>query len=87
MQPFIKEKLATHKANYIAEGAFIDPEFAKSVGKTILITKTDLEQHKKQYFAHRKETSEMIKYFEVARTLQDFLIEEAKTLGVEILKG
>ncbi|OGN03339.1 MAG: hypothetical protein A2651_02545 [Candidatus Yanofskybacteria bacterium RIFCSPHIGHO2_01_FULL_42_12] len=79
----VAEEVKNHN-EVIMEGAFLDPNLLKDLGKLILVITSNEEQHRKQFFQHREESEDNISEFEAARIIQDFLIDEAKGLNVEI---
>lgn len=87
MIPYIKEELEKYPSKLILECAFLDPEQVVGKGKLILLTKKDLEGHRKQFFAHREANEKSIEHFKAARIIQNFLIEEAKNYNVEIVEN
>ena len=68
----------------IMEGAFLDPNSLKDLGKLILVITSDEERHRKQFFQHREESENNMDEFRSVRIIQDFLINEARDLGVEV---
>jgi 2-phosphoglycerate kinase len=72
----------------IIEGAFLDPNLVKGFGRVILITSIDEQKHKKQFLRHREKLFDFKgNEFKAARILQEYLINEAKSLGVEIVNN
>jgi 2-phosphoglycerate kinase len=53
----------------------------------ILIITSDEEQHKRQFFEHRENDQINIEEFRATRIIQDFLINEAKSLNIEIMEN
>ena len=73
------------QGQFVLEGAFLDPLSLKNFGELILLIVTDEEKHKKQYFRHREKLLDFSKIeFKVARIIQQYLINEAKELGIQI---
>lgn len=78
-------KLIT-ESDFILEGAFLDPNDLNNFDKLILLVTTDEKQHKKQFLTHREKLLDFSgEEFKSARIIQDYLITEAKKLGVEIV--
>ncbi len=71
----------------VVEGAFLDPNLLKNYGKLILVITSDEKQHRNQFFKHRENNETSLEEFKAARIIQDFLINEAKNLGVEIMEN
>ncbi|OGN09579.1 MAG: hypothetical protein A3J46_02360 [Candidatus Yanofskybacteria bacterium RIFCSPHIGHO2_02_FULL_41_11] len=78
----LKEVQSRNKV--VMEGAFLDPNLLGDFGKLILVVTSDEKQHQNQFSHHREKTDESVNEFKAARIIQDFLISEAKDLGVEI---
>jgi len=75
-------------SNFILEAAFLDPVRLRKLGKMILLTTVDENQHKKQFLHHREKLFDFNNNeFRAARLLQQCLIKEAKHLGVEIINN
>ena len=71
--------------NFILEGAFLDPNLLIKTGKVILLVVLDEARHKKQFLNHREKLLDFTgNEFKAARIIQDYFIDEAKKLGVEI---
>lgn len=87
MVPYIQEEIEKYPNTLILECAFLDPEQVMNKGKIILLTKTDEEAHRKQFFAHREENEKGLEHFRAARIIQNYLIEEAKKYNVEIVEN
>ncbi len=87
MIPYIQEEIEKHPNELIFECAFLDPEQVMNKGKLILLTKTDEESHRKQFFAHREENETGLEHFKAVRIIQEFLIAEAKQYPVEIVEN
>ncbi len=70
----------------IMEGAFFDPDSLKNLGRVILLTTIDEKRHRKQFLSHREKMLDIKNnQFKAARIIQGYLIEEAKSLGLEII--
>ena len=79
-------KETTKSDAIILEGAFLDPQQLLPLGRVILLTTTDENQHKKQFRHHLEYLFDIHGTgFKAARIIQDYLLNEAKKLGVEIL--
>lgn len=74
--------------NSIIEGAFLDPNSLTKFGRVILLITVDEQQHRKQFLKHREKLFDFKgNEFKSARLIQDFLIDEAKELNIEIIKN
>lgn len=71
----------------VIEGAFLDPNLLKDNGKMILIVTTNEKQHKGQFFEHRDKNEANLEEFRATRIIQNFLTQEAKEIGIEILEN
>lgn len=71
----------------VVEGAFLDPNLLKNDGKLILVITSDEKQHRDQFFKNRENNEANLEEFKAARIVQDFLVKEAKDLGIEILEN
>lgn len=81
----VLEKIKEEK-DLILEGAFLDPYSLKEKGKVILLTTLDEKRHKDQFYKHREKLLDLRgEEFKAARIIQEYLIKEAKELGVEII--
>ncbi|OGG06859.1 hypothetical protein A2872_00550 [Candidatus Gottesmanbacteria bacterium RIFCSPHIGHO2_01_FULL_42_12] len=81
----VRKLLAKNES--IFEGAFLDPNDLTLLGKVILLVVPDEKQHRKQFYAHREKLLDFSGgEFRAARMIQDYLITEAKKLGIEILE-
>ncbi len=70
----------------IIEGAFLDPRLITQFGRVILLTTTDAQKHKKQFLSHPERLFDFAgREFKSARIVQEYLIEEAKKLGIEVV--
>jgi|SRR3989338_49402 len=79
----VAKEVQNHKA-VIIEGAFLDPNLLKDLGRLILVITSDEEQHRRQFFQHREKSEDNISEFKAVRIIQNFLINEAKALNIEI---
>lgn len=71
---------------YILEAGFLDPNVLRSQGRLILFTTQDEKHHRRQFFSHREKLLDISgNEFKAARIIQDYLIEEAERLNVEVL--
>ena len=82
----VSEEIKKH-GEVIMEGAFLDPNLIKDNGKMLLVVTTKEEQHRNQFFEHRDRGDANLEEFKAARMIQEFLINEAKDLDIEILKN
>src|SRR5437879_822303 len=70
------------------EGAFLNPTSLKKLGQVILLTTLDEKLHKKHFLKHREKLLDLRgKEFKAARMNQEFLIEEAKKLKIQIINN
>lgn len=76
-----------NKNQVIMEGSFLDPNVIKDKGRMILVITVNEEQHKNQFFEHRERNNANEEEFGAVRIIQDFLINEAEGLNIEILKN
>jgi 2-phosphoglycerate kinase len=81
----IEAELQTYE-NVIMEGVFLGPAYA-SHGKMILMIVVDASRHRDRYFRKRAHTKEDEEGFAASRLLQDYLITEARQLGIEIIEN
>jgi 2-phosphoglycerate kinase len=82
MQPFVIEKLDSINPPYIAECAFLDPEYVNNIGKVILIRQKNRDKHRQQFFKNREKDKNNEIAFKVARILQRFLLKESKNFNI-----
>lgn len=76
----------TGTKDFVLEGAFLDPNQLKGLGRMILLTTTDENRHKKQFLTHREKSLDFAgAEFESARIVQKYLMQEAKHLNIEIV--
>lgn len=75
------------KQGGIFDAAFIDPNSVKSLGAVILIIALDEKLHREHFFVNRENTLDTIHEFQVARLVQEYLIQEAKDLGIKIVES
>lgn len=84
---FIQNEIK-RKDQFVLEGAFLNPLSFKDKGILILIVTTDEKKHQKQYFQHREKLLDIThSEFRAARIIQEFLIKEAKGLGIKIIEN
>ncbi len=70
----------------ILECAFFNPETLKDLGHLILLITKDENAHRKQFLHHLEKRFDIEeKEFKAARLAQEYLIQEANKLGVEII--
>lgn len=75
-----------YRGDLILEGAFLDPVSLKKFGKVVLLTTMDESRHRRQFLRHREKLLDItMSEFRAARMVQEYLIEEAQRLGVDIL--
>lgn len=82
----VSEEIEKH-GEVVIEGAFLDPNLLKDTGKLILVITTDEGQHRNQFFEHRENNEINAEEFKATRIIQDFLINEAKNLSIEIMEN
>ncbi len=72
--------------NAIIEGAFLDPRLVTKFGRTILLTAKDEQKHRQQFLHHREKLFDFNSdEFHSARIIQEYLIEEARQLKIEVI--
>ncbi len=71
----------------IFEGAFFDPNLLQEAGELILVVTVNEAQHRKQFFEHREESQDNLNELNAARIVQEFLINEARNLGVRVTEN
>lgn len=85
LSPYVFDELKKYEV-YIIEAAFLDPSALKEYGKVILLTMSDEKKHYKQFLSHREKLLDIYKNeFYAARLVQQYLIEEASRLGIEVI--
>lgn len=83
----VEEKIK-NQTDYLLEAAFLDPLKISRWGRAILLTVTDEKQHWRQFLHHREKLFDWRKQeFKAARMIQDYLIVEAKKIGIEIVNN
>jgi 2-phosphoglycerate kinase len=87
MAPYVAEEISKYGDELIFEAAFLDPNELSNSGRLILVVTSDEEKHRKQYFEHREKNDKNQETFRAARMVQDYFLEEAKELGIEIVKN
>jgi len=76
-----EEKIREYKDGSIIECAFLTPLLIKEWGKVILLHHSSEMQHRKQFMLNRNIDSPLVREkFENARWIQDYLLEEKRTL-------
>lgn len=85
MAPYVASEIAKHRGDLILEAAFLDPQEIKRHGRLILVTTSDEQKHRNQYFAQRVQDQDHAETFQAARMIQAYLIEEAKAFPVTIV--
>jgi len=71
----------------LIEGAFLDPNLLNNNGRMILVIAPDEEEHRNQFFEHRENNDANLEEFRAARIIQEFLVDEAGDLNLEILEN
>lgn len=84
MQNDVRDELAKYD-QVIFEAVFIDPAQYQNKANTFLIATSDETEHRKHFFERWPETDERIESFRAVRIIQEYLIEEAKDLGIKII--
>ncbi|EKD62336.1 MAG: hypothetical protein ACD_52C00215G0004, partial [uncultured bacterium] len=70
----------------IFEGAFLDPQPLKQLGRPILLTATNEKVHRKQFLHHIDRLLDLKgNEFKSARMVQEYLIKEAEKLNIQIV--
>lgn len=81
----IEREIKLHE-DLILECAFLDPNTLIKLGKPMLLVVLNEEKHKKQFLSHREKILDFQNNeFKAARLVQEYLIAEAKELGIEIV--
>ena len=85
-QKYIWSELSLHGDGYIAEATYIDPKsILEDDSKVTLLITSDERLHYSHFFLHRPRSDEEDSQFKAARWIQDYLINEAASLGVTVL--
>ena len=87
MIQYINEEIEKYPNELIFECAFLDPEQVIGKGKIVLLTKTNEEGHRKQFFAHREENEKSLEHFKASRIIQEYLIEESRKFPIEVIEN
>lgn len=85
MNPYIIKEIAKFPKGVILEASFIDPHTFKDSQDLILVIASDEQRHRFQFFQHRDESQTNIEGFQAARIIQDYLLQESKSLPVKII--
>ena len=85
IQPYVLDKIDGHAKPLIAEAAFLDPKECGTRGRCILISCSDMLRHHSQFFDHREKSAKTDLQFEAGRHLQEFMLEEARELGIVVV--
>jgi 2-phosphoglycerate kinase len=83
----VTKVLNKHTDIVLAEAAFIDPNDLFNKGSCFLVSTPDKKQHFEQFFAHRTKSPNSEEQFMAARFIDDFLIDEAQKLNINIIKN
>ena len=87
-QKYIAHELTLHGGGYIAEVVYIDPSTVLGPDSRVTLVVTPNEQlHYSHFFLHREHSADEDTQFKAARYIQEFLIDEATSLGVEIFEN
>lgn len=71
--------------SFILEAAFLDPGSLKDLGEIMLLTVPDESHHRKQFLTHLDKRFDLSQSeFKAARLIQNYLVSEAKNLGIKI---
>ena len=87
VKPHFLHEINFYIGGIIVEGSCLDPNITRELGKTVLIITEDESQHQKQYFQYRAFNDKTIAKFKVKRLKQEYLIKEAKKLGIPIINN
>lgn len=87
MQDAVTEYIEKHE-DHVLEGAFLDPNLIIKLGRPILVIVNDEARHKKLFLTHREKLLDFRgNEFKAARMIQDYLIDEARQLGIEVINN
>lgn len=86
MLPYVDNELAKHE-KVIFEAAFLTPLVYNDKWPLILVVTKDEAKHRQQFFSKRPQSHINEQNFTASRILQDYLINEATDLDVEIVEN
>lgn len=86
MESYVEKEISLHD-KIVLEAAFLEPSHVIKYGKVILVTCSDEEKHKLQFFEHRNKTFFNEEGFKAARILQQYLIKEARKYNLLIIEN
>jgi len=76
------------KENFIFEAAFLGPNIIENNDRCFLLITSDETQHRRQFYHHREKLLDFKgDEFKAARLVQEYLIAEAKKLGIQIIEN
>ncbi len=87
MAPYVAKEIEKYHDSLIMESAFLDPNLLSGIGKLILIITTNENKHRSQYFKYREQNESNIETFQVTRIIQNYLLQEAKSLPVKVIEN
>lgn len=87
LHPTIAKQLEKYRRGFVLEAAFLDPKKLMKKGDHILLVAPPLREHRKQFFVHRKNDAFHRAQFRNARVIQQYLISEARELGIPITRN
>jgi 2-phosphoglycerate kinase len=85
MGSHILRAIKKYPADLVAEASFLDPHVLSKLGTMILVVARDKARHEKQFFAHRDKKRNATEFL-VARTIQRFLIDEARKNNIQLVE-
>ncbi|MDE2018947.1 MAG: AAA family ATPase [Patescibacteria group bacterium] len=86
LDPTIAKQIKKHKKGFVLEAAFLDPKRFIKTSKLIFLA-PPIQEHKRQFFIHRKKDAFHKMQFQNTRIIQEFLKKEAKELKIPIFKS
>lgn len=82
----VDSEIRQQQKSFIVEAAFLDPRRLQTIGSGVLLTTVDKQRHKKQFLHHREKIFDFAGHeFQAARLIQDYLVEEAKKLKIDMV--
>lgn len=86
LHPTIAKQLKKYRRGFVLEAAFLDPKKLMKADHVLLVA-PPLREHRRQFFVHRKNDAFHRAQFRNARVIQQFLIAEARQLGIPITRN
>jgi 2-phosphoglycerate kinase len=85
MHPYIIGHLQSQTIDMIVEGSFVTPSLCRAYGPLYLVINQNPKIYEMRFFEHREKTPEMLTAFQNARIMQNYLMEEAYGLSIQII--